>query len=142
MRNYNLQIRTRRRHTLKTNSRHWMHKYANLIKELDVYRSEQLWVCDITYIRLSDRWGYLSLITNIYSRQIMGFAFRTDLSAIGCIDALKMALKNQQYEGSDLIHHSDRGCQYCSKGYVELLIHQQIAISMIQNGDPYGKCAS
>lgn len=137
MRDHNLQIRIRRRHTLTTNSRHWMHKYANLIKDLDVYRPEQLWVSDITYIRLSDRWGYLSLITDAYSRQIMGFAFRTDLSSLGCIDALNMALQARKYTGSDLIHHSDRGCQYCSKGYVEILTNQQIAISMTQNGDPY-----
>ncbi len=137
MRDHNLQIRMRKRNTVTTDSRHWMHKYANLVKGLEVHRPEQLWVSDITYIRLRDKWGYLSLVTDAYSRQIMGFSFRTDLSAKGCVDALEMALKSRLYPNSALIHHSDRGSQYCSKAYVDILMDEKMAISMTENGDPY-----
>jgi transposase InsO family protein len=137
MRDHNLLIRARKRNTVTTNSRHWMHKYANLVRELQVHRPEQLWVSDITYIRLRGKWGYLSLITDAYSRQIMGFSFRTDLSAKGCTDALEMAIKNRLYPALPLIHHSDRGSQYCSKAYVDILLEGKIAISMAQSGDPY-----
>lgn len=138
MRLHHLDIRRRKRNAVTTDSRHWMHKYNNLIKELSINRPEQLWVSDITYIRMSGmaQWGYLSLITDAYSRMIMGFCFRKDLSAIGCMEALEMAYSNRQYYGK-LIHHSDRGAQYCCKKYVDLLVGHQVAISMTENGDPY-----
>ena len=136
MRAHNLHIRRRKRMVVTTDSRHWMFKYTNLIKELVVHRPEQLWVSDITYIGLTNQWGYLSLITDAYSRKIMGFCFRRDLSAQGCIDALQMALNARDYD-EKIIHHSDRGSQYCSKGYVELLVANNITISMTENGDPY-----
>ncbi|WP_256014453.1 IS3 family transposase, partial [Desertivirga xinjiangensis] len=137
LREHHLHIRRRKRMAITTDSRHWMHKYSNLIKELMVDRPEQLWVSDITYIRMVNHWGYLSLITDAYSRKIMGFCFRKDLSAQGCIDALKMALNARKYPLARIIHHSDRGSQYCSKGYVDLLLENNIAISMTENGDPY-----
>lgn len=134
---HKLLIRQRKRKVITTNSRHWMHKYANLVRDLPITRPEQLWVSDITYIRLHNQWGYLSLITDAYSRKIMGFCFRTDMSALGCIAALQMALKNRKYPLEALIHHSDRGSQYCSAAYVQLLVDHHIAISMTENGDPY-----
>jgi len=137
MREHNLHIRRRKRKAITTDSRHWMHKYANLIRELAVIRPEQLWVSDITYIRLINQFGYLSLITDAYSRKIMGYNFRKDLSAQGCIDALQMAFKARTYPLEELIHHSDRGAQYCSKDYVKLLVGNHVAISMTENGDPY-----
>ena len=133
---HKLLVRQRKRRITTTDSRHWMKKYTNLIKELVVIRPEQVWVSDITYVRLVNQWGYLSLITDAYSRRIMGFSFRQDLSAEGCLDALKMALDNRLYDQS-LIHHSDRGSQYCSHKYVDLLLENNIAISMTENGDPY-----
>jgi putative transposase len=133
---YKLLIRRRKRKVITTNSRHWMHKYSNLVKELQILRPEQLWVSDITYIRLTNQWGYLSLITDAYSRAIVGFCFRTDMSAQGCVEALQMALNNRSYS-EQLIHHSDRGSQYCCSAYVALLRNHQIAISMTENGDPY-----
>src|SRR5690606_24192596 len=114
-----------------------MHKYANLIKGLLVNRPEQLWVSDITYIRFRGQWGYLSLVTDAYSKQIMGFCFRKDLSAQGCLEALTMAFGNRMYPECELIHHSDRGSQYCSKAYVDVLLEAKLAISMTENGDPY-----
>jgi len=137
MRQHGLEIRRRKRKAVTTNSRHWMHKYNNLIKELIINHPEQVWVSDITYIQLRKQWGYLSLITDAYSKKIMGWAFRTDLSAQGCIDALEMAILNRIYPQNKLIHHSDRGSQYCSKNYVDLLLRHQIAISMTENGNPY-----
>lgn len=133
---HKLLVRQRKRKAFTTDSRHWMRKYGNLVKGLVVSRPEQLWVSDITYIRLPNQWGYLSLITDAYSRKIMGHSFRQDLSAEGCIDALGMAINNKMYDAS-LIHHSDRGSQYCSHNYVAVLLKNNIAISMTENGDPY-----
>lgn len=134
---HKLLIRRRKRKVITTNSRHWLRKYNNLTKELVVDRPEQLWVSDITYIRLVNQWGYLSLITDAYSHKVMGYCFRNDLSAQGCVDALAMALCNRQYPDTKLIHHSDRGTQYCSSAYVGLLADHSIAISMTENPDPY-----
>jgi transposase InsO family protein len=133
---HKLLVRQRKRKAITTDSRHWMKKYSNLVKGLEITRPEQVWASDITYIRLIDQWGYLSLITDAYSRKIMGYSFRRDLSAEGCIDALKMALGNRSYNGT-VIHHSDRGSQYCSHNYVDLLLRNKMAISMTENGDPY-----
>ena len=133
---HNLLVRQRKRKAITTDSRHWMKKYSNLIKDMAITRPEQVWVSDITYIRMVNQWGYLSLITDAYSRKIMGYGFRMDLTAQGCMDALKMALDNKVYE-EPMIHHSDRGSQYCSQQYVDLLLKNKTAISMTENGDPY-----
>ncbi|PZR01176.1 MAG: IS3 family transposase [Flavobacterium psychrophilum] len=134
---HKLLIRQRKRKVITTDSRHWMHKYENLIKDLDCHRPEQIWVSDITYIRIINQWGYLSLITDAYSRKIMGYCLRTDMSASGCQEALQMAIGNRRYTDQPLIHHSDRGSQYCSADYVTILKQNNISISMTQNGDPY-----
>lgn len=134
---YKLLIRSRRRNVITTNSRHWMHKYSNLITAVNITRPEQVWVSDITYIRLTNGFVYLSLITDAYSRRIIGYHLRKDLTAQGCVKALEMALTNRLYPATSLIHHSDRGSQYCCKEYVDLLRTNNIAISMTQNGDPY-----
>ena len=133
---HKLLIRQRKRKAITTDSRHWMRKYTNLIKNISISRPEQVWVSDITYVRLFNQWGYLSLITDAYSRKIVGYNFRQDLQAEGCINALKMALSNRIYDES-IIHHSDRSSQYCSHNYVILLLKNNIAISMTENGDPY-----
>jgi transposase InsO family protein len=134
---HKLLIRRRKRKVFTTDSRHWMRKYANLTNNLIITRPEQLWVSDITYIRMGNQWGYLSLITDAYSHKIMGIGFRSDLLALGCLEALQMAYHNRSYGQHPLIHHSDRGCQYCCKEYVDLLNAQHIAISMTERGDPY-----
>jgi len=137
MREHGMHIRKRKRKVVTTNSRHWMKKYNNLIRDMAIHRPEQVWVSDITYVWLKGQWGYLSLVTDAYSKKIMGWALRKDLSAQGCIDALEMALDNRKYPQDELIHHSDRGSQYCSQGYTGLLLDNRIAISMTENGDPY-----
>jgi putative transposase len=131
-----LLIRQRKRKAITTDSRHWMKKYNNLIVGLEITRPEQVWVSDITYIRMIHDWAYLSLITDAFSKKIMGFCLRMDLLTEGCIDALNMALSNRMYNES-LIHHSDRGSQYCSQSYIKILMKNEIAVSMTQKGDPY-----
>lgn len=134
---HKLLIRNRRRRIITTDSKHWMRKYSNLTIALQVIGPEQLWVSDITYIRLLNGFVYLSLITDAYSHKIVGYSLRKDLSAEGCLNALQMALYNRKHLQQQLIHHSDRGCQYCCKEYVDLLHEHNIAISMTNNGDPY-----
>jgi transposase InsO family protein len=134
---HKLLIRQRRKKVFTTDSRHWMHKYSNLVKDMAIIRPEQLWVSDMTYIRVMNQWGYLSLITDAFSRKIMGYCFRSDMLALGCVAALQMALDNRSYSGQPLTHHSDRGAQYCCNDYVQLLNSQRIAISMTERGDPY-----
>jgi putative transposase len=134
---HKLLIRQRKRKVYTTDSRHWMRKYANLTTLLVISRPEQLWVSDMTYIKVQNQWGYLSLITDAFSRKIMGYCFRSDMLAQGCVEALQMALANRSYGQQSLVHHSDRGAQYCCKDYVELLSSKRIAISMTENGDPY-----
>ena len=134
---HKLLIRRRKRRVYTTDSKHWMDKYPNLIKDLVITRPEQLWVSDITYVRVMNQWGYLSLVTDAYSRKIMGIGFRSDLSALGCLAALQMAYDNRSYGRYSLIHHSDRGSQYCCEEYVKLLNSQDVAISMTEKHDPY-----
>jgi putative transposase len=134
---HKLLIRQRRRKVFTTDSRHWMHKYANRAKDIAITRPEQLWVSDITYIRVQNQWGYLSLITDAFSRKVMGYCFRPDMLALGPIAALQMALDNRSYSGQELTHHSDRGAQYCAKDYVDVLENAKICISMTERGDPY-----
>ena len=130
-------IKRRRRRVITTDSNHWLKRYDNLIADMEIIRPEQVWVSDITYLRLNNSFVYLSLITDAYSHQIMGYHLQSDLSAEGCLQALKMAVSNRSGSYLPLIHHSDRGSQYCSKVYVEMLENNKILISMTQNGDPY-----
>lgn len=133
---HKLLIRKRRRRIpVTTFSDHWMRKYPNLIVEFIPTAPNQLWVSDITYITLEDDFAYLSLITDAYSRKIVGFYLSETLAADGCIKALQMALKNNPQLGR-LIHHSDRGSQYCCADYVAILDKHFIKISMTQSGDP------
>lgn len=136
---HNLVIRASRRVPKTTYSNHWMKKYPNLIKNLQVVGTEQVWVCDLTYICVGNDFNYLSLITDAHSRMIVGYCLHPFLNTEGCITALEMALASRTKESSDnsLIHHSDRGSQYCSFQYVNKLRGSGINISMTDNGDPY-----
>lgn len=118
-----------------TFSNHQYRRYADLCKGLQVSRANELWVSDITYISLKSGHAYLNLVTDAYSRKIVGFLLSPDLTVAGCLAALHMALE-QRSPGVGLIHHSDRGSQYCCHAYVELLKQNGIAISMTQNSDP------
>jgi putative transposase len=136
LRSNGLLIRERKRSKpITTWSRHWFKKHPNLIREFVPTAANQLWVSDITYVIAGSRFAYLSLVTDAYSRKIVGFYLSKDLSAKGCIKALGMALRNNPIR-DNLIHHSDRGVQYCGNDYVQLLRANTISISMTQSGDP------
>lgn len=131
-----LLIKPKRSYVKTTNSKHWMKKYPNLIKNIEVTKPEQLWVSDITYIQTEQGHNYLSLVTDAYSKKIMGYELLDNLSTAGPLKALESALKNRKYT-HDLIHHSDRGLQYCSADYINILKENNVIISMTENGDPY-----
>jgi transposase InsO family protein len=129
-------LRYRRRKAYTTNSNHAYKKYPNIIRNMQILKPHTLWVSDITYIRLEKGFAYLSIITDAYSRKIVGYYLQESLHATGPISALKMALA-QRKSSEKLIHHSDRGVQYCCGDYVAVLEKEGIAISMTEKGDPY-----
>jgi len=138
LRNNHLLIKSKRCRTKTTCSYHHFNRYKNLIDANAPLRSNEIWVADITYLWLKphDKFCYLSVITDLYSRKIVGHCVHESLSVKGCIDALRQALKSRNDKTQSLVHHSDRGVQYCCHAYVKLLQKQQIQISMTQTGDP------
>ena len=134
---HGLLIKRKGRSKRTTNSNHFYRKYSNLIRDLVLNSSGKLWVSDITYIRTVLGFVYLSLITDAYSRKIVGWCLWPDLTSEGALNALKMATKSEGVKKHELIHHSDRGIQYCCNDYVNYLNGCEINISMTENGDPY-----
>lgn len=126
-------VRRRRRKQPRTTVSWRLSHYPNLIKGLEPIQADRVWVSDITYLRVGTGFCYLSLITDAYSRKIVGYCLRRDMRTIGCVDALRMALARDPDRG-DLIHHSDRGLQYYSFEYRSLLIDNGIRISMTEQG--------
>ena len=134
---HGLLVRKRKRHVRTTQSYHWLKKHPNLIIDFVPVRPNQLWVSDITYWKTSGIDFYITLITDAFSRKIVGFHLSLTLHAEETIKALKMAILGLKKEKCEqLIHHSDRGVQYCSSSYTNLLKHYNICISMTQTGDP------
>jgi transposase InsO family protein len=136
LRERNLLVRKKRYRTRTTFSNHWLRKYPNLIKEFKPERANQLWVSDITYIVTAEGFGYLSLITDAYSRKIIGWSLGENLESKHTVKALEMAIKQLPKGTRNLYHHSDRGVQYCCDEYVKILKKNHIQISMTENGDP------
>lgn len=134
---YNLLNRPRKRYYKTTDSLHRFYKYPNRIKDLSITAIEQVWVCDLTYIRVGDQFNFLSLITDAYSHLIVGYCIHPTLAAEGCLIALRMAIRTLKGSGHGLIHHSDRGIQYCCDQYIKELMKYNIQSSMTENGDPY-----
>lgn len=133
----NLLVRKRKRRMITTFSRHRFRKYPNLIKDMTILRPNQVWVADITYWLTDSGYLYISLITDAYSRRIMGFALADNLEAVNSQRALEMALKQiTKRIGRQLIHHSDRGIQYCCNEYIRAIENYHIQISMTENSDP------
>jgi transposase InsO family protein len=130
-------VKKRKRYVKTTQSYHRFYMHKNLIKDMDITGSEQVWVSDITYIKTKEKPLYLSLVTDAYSKQIMGWELSDNLKTISCINAMKMAVSNRQYKDRKLIHHSDRGFQYCHPDYIELLTENEIMVSMTTKHDPY-----
>ena len=132
----NMLIRRRKRRIWTTDSKHGLKIYTNLIRDLEVTRPNQVWVSDITYFRVNQGFVFISLVTDMYSKKIIGYNVADSLQGINALRALKMAIAQASFPLREVIHHSDRGIQYCSKTYVELLKKNQIRISMSAKGNP------
>lgn len=136
LRKHNMLTRRKKYSCRTTNSLHRFYKYKNIIKDVEVHRPNQVWVSDITYIRTVKGFCYLALITDMYSRKIVGWDLSNSLELSGCVRALNKAL--YQAKGIEqLIHHSDRGIQYCSNVYTQILKRKNIGISMTEENHCY-----
>jgi putative transposase len=133
---YGMLIRFRKRKPYTTDSNHPYRKYPNLIREKELTQAGELWVSDITYIRKQGGFSYLSIVTDAYSHKIVGYHLSKTLHAQGAINALTMA-GNDIKKTDKLIHHSDRGVQYCCHDYVGMIAFLGIQLSMTEKGDPY-----
>ena len=137
LRSNHMLIVPKRSYHITTNSHHRFRKHKNLIDKLEVNRPEQVWVSDITYLGNRENPSYLALVTDAYSKKIVGYHVSAHLDTDNCIKALKMAISKRIYRSEGLIHHSDRGIQYCSKEYQRVLKRNGINCSMTQSYDPY-----
>ena len=129
-------VQKRKRKHITTNSNHLYKKYPNLIKDFSPDAPNKLWVSDITYIRTQREFLYLFLVTDAYSKKILGYKLAKTLDSTHAVNSLQDAIKNTCQPITGLIHHSDRGIQYCSKDYIRVLNEHKINISMTENGDP------
>jgi len=136
LRRNKLLVRKLKRNVYTTMSKHHFRRYPNLAKDFIPMKAHELWVADITYIPTKHRHAYLFLITDAYSRKIVGFHLSDDMKVSSGIMALKKAIAQKPTEAI-VIHHSDRGIQYCSTEYTNLLQKNNSMISMTQNSDPY-----
>lgn len=136
---HNMLVRRRkRRKAITTDSNHPFYKYRNLVKDIELQRPDHVWVSDITYLRQAGGFSYLSLVTDAYSRKIVGYCLCPTLERTGPIKAAQMAIANcNRNTNQPLIHHSDRGLQYCCADYVSLMEKHSITISMTEKGSPY-----
>ena len=135
-------IKPKRQYHVTTQSHHRFRKHKNQIENLDLVRPEQLWVSDITYIGNREHPMYLSLVTDAYSKMIVGYNVSNNLQAKHTVRALKMALRNRHYKHEPLIHHSDRGFQYCCDQYQTTLVKNRIICSMTETYDPYANAVA
>jgi transposase InsO family protein len=140
MKENNLLMKKKKRFVVTTDSTHQFHIYPNLLKELIITGINQVWVADITYIRVGDKFIYLAVIMDLYSRKIIGWNIREDLTEELALSALRMALKDRIIP-KELIHHSDRGVHYAAISYTNLLKQNSIQISMSRKGNCYDNAA-
>lgn len=136
LRSEHLLIKKKKSYTKTTYSKHWLRKYPNLYEDLKIVRSEQVFVSDITYVKSREKTHYLSLVTDAFSRKIMGYHLSDDMTAENVVKAMRMAIKNRKTK-EKLIHHSDRGLQYCSSIYQNELKINDISPSMTDGYDCY-----
>lgn len=136
LRKYDLLIIRRKKYVRTTQSLHHYRKWPELTTGLEPSAAGQLWVSDITYLRTRTGFIYLSLVTDVYSHKIIGYHLSQHLKAQSCIIALNKAIEERKQQPG-LIHHSDRGIQYCCDQYVSRLQENNIRISMTQSGSPY-----
>jgi putative transposase len=131
-----LLIKKKKKYCRTTDSRHGFKVYKNLIKDKVLTEPNQVWVCDITYVRVAKSFVYLALITDAFSRKIIAYNVGENLEAVGCMKALRSAIKNLP-KGKYPIHHSDRGSQYCCHDYIEILKSRNLAVSMTEENHCY-----
>lgn len=136
LRREDMLIKPLKSYTKTTHSKHWLRKHPNLLKDIQLERKEQVFVSDITYVKTKSRTCYLSLVTDAFSRKIMGYSVSENMNAENVAKALKMAIKNR-ITNDELIHHSDRGLQYCSDYYQAILKKNNIKPSMTDGYDCY-----
>ena len=136
LRKHNMLTLRKKYSSRTTNSLHRFYKYKNIIKDVEVTRPNQVWASDITYIRTVKGFCYLALITDMYSRKIVGYDLSDSLELNGCVRALQKAIY-QAKNLKGLIHHSDRGIQYCSNVYTQILKRNKIDISMTEENHFY-----
>jgi transposase InsO family protein len=137
LRKHRLLIQPKRRYVQTTMSKHWLRKYPNLVKNKRVDQPDQVWVSDITYLKTDEGHCYLNMVTDAYSRKIMGYVVSESMEAAHMKQAFQMAIKNCKTTTNGLIHHSDRGLQYCSAEYVSIADAHGIKMSMTEQSDPY-----
>ena len=136
-RNHHLLVPKTRRFFITTDSNHNYNKPKNLIKDLVPTYAEQVFVSDITYIRLQDRHAYLALVTDLYTKKVMGYKLDDNMKTGLVKDALQMAIKSKQHQYGKTIHHSDRGIQYCFPEYTEFAQDNGMILSTTEKYDPY-----
>ena len=137
LRESGLLVKRKRYRMPVTDSKHPFRKHKNLVKEKVVNRIDEVWVSDITYLKVGEKWHYLTLIMDDYSRKIMGYSFSRGMSVKETTErALKMALNTKKSRGRT-IFHSDRGLQYCNPGFIARLNRNGLVPSMTENSDPY-----
>ncbi len=129
-------LRKQRFRIATTDSDHGLPTYKNLAKDLVVTRCDQLWVADITYIRLGSEFIYLAMVMDAYSRKVVGWSISRRIDTRLALDALEMALQTRPFKPGQLVHHSDRGSQYANSEYIKTLVDNGIAISMSRKGVP------
>ena len=141
LRLHNLLVPKLKNYVTTTNSNHQFRKYKNLIQNKAPTRPEQLWVSDVTYIKTDNGHNYLAIVTDAYSKQIMGYKLNNNnnnnMKTSLWTEALEMAIKNRKYPNKKLIHHSDRGFQYCNPKYTQFTENNGITMSMTEQYDPY-----
>ena len=138
----NMLIVPKRQYRQTTNSKHMFHKHKNLVLDRIPTRPEEIWVSDITYVGTRNKHTYLALVTDAYSKKIVGYDLSDSLSAEGAVRALQMACRGRMYKKLPLIHHSDRGIQYCCDDYQRQLEEHHIQVSMTESYDPYANAVA
>tara|TARA_R110002049_G_scaffold130932_1_gene289478 strand:- start:178 stop:936 length:759 start_codon:yes stop_codon:yes gene_type:complete len=137
LRCYGMLVKKTKRYHITTNSKHLFYKSPNLIKDLGITHSEQVFVSDITYIKTDGGHAYLALVTDAYSKKLMGWALDDNMKATLVVKALDMAIKNLKFIHQSIIHHSDRGIQYCCPEFTDFVEKNNFILSTTQQYDPY-----
>lgn len=137
MRNHNLLIKKTKKYHITTDSKHGFYKSKDLTLALEITNAEQLFVSDITYIKLTNQHAYLALVTDAYSKKVMGFKIDTNMRVQLVKDALQIAVNKRIYKDRSTIHHSDRGIQYCCPDFSEFAKSKSFILSTTQNSSPY-----